>query len=105
MKRGATRARFGGEAYTPVGQTEGPEMGDGLYKDGNPNSTCHMRQVMYEGDDHTKLSPHPSIVKIYQSRCYYAGNEQNSTHDYWMYNFIFGGDGNFSTLPPPSLLL
>lgn len=100
MKHGGKRARYGGEVFTPVGQMQGPEMGDGQYRYGHREAT-HMRQVLYEGNNHIELSPDPSIVKIHQSRCYYAGNEQHSLDDYWMYNFIFGGDGIFTNVPPP----
>ncbi|XP_060200624.1 protein neprosin-like [Lycium barbarum] len=98
LKNAANIAGYGGEVFTPAGEMVSPQMGNGQFLAGLQRSTCHMRQVVYEGDVQ-EFPPDPSIVTTHQSRCYYEGSENNALDDYWVYNFIFGGEGN-CTVPP-----
>ncbi|XP_019069050.2 protein neprosin-like [Solanum lycopersicum] len=93
LRNGSQVVRYGGQAFTPAGQQFSPPMGNGNFEDGNPHTTCHMRQVMYGVGYDQDVQPDESLVQTHQSRCYHEGSQHNAHDDYWDYNFVFGGAG------------
>ncbi|XP_015168855.1 uncharacterized protein [Solanum tuberosum] len=93
LRNGSQVVRYGGQAFTPAGQQYSPPMGNGNFQDGNPHTTCHMRQVLYGVGYNTEVQPDESLVQTHQSRCYHEGSQHNAHDDYWDYNFLFGGGG------------
>uniref|UniRef100_M1DSD0 Neprosin PEP catalytic domain-containing protein n=1 Tax=Solanum tuberosum TaxID=4113 RepID=M1DSD0_SOLTU len=93
LRNGSQVVRYGGQAFTPAGQQYSPPMGNGNFQDGNPHTTCHMRQVLYGVGYNQLVQPDESLVQTHQSRCYHEGSQHNAHDDYWDYNFLFGGGG------------
>ncbi|XP_049369247.1 uncharacterized protein LOC125834107 [Solanum verrucosum] len=93
LRNGSQVVRYGGQAFTPAGEQYSPPMGNGNFQDGNPHTTCHMRQVLYGVGYNQEVQPDESLVQTHQSRCYHEGSQHNVHDDYWDYNFLFGGGG------------
>ncbi|KAK4722045.1 hypothetical protein R3W88_012278 [Solanum pinnatisectum] len=93
LRNGSQVVRYGGQAFTPAGEQYSPPMGNGNFEDGNPHTTCHMRQVLYGVGYNQLVQPDESLVQTHQSRCYHEGSQHNAHDDYWDYNFLFGGGG------------
>ncbi|KAM7459801.1 hypothetical protein LguiA_036216 [Lonicera macranthoides] len=80
--------RWGGQVFSPTSNS--PPMGSGLFKNGNYNKTCYMRQV--KANTANVVDVDNSFVMIAESRCYFTGNN-SFKDDYGRYSFLFGGRG------------
>ncbi|KAK9748768.1 hypothetical protein RND81_02G079200 [Saponaria officinalis] len=85
LQNGATRIRFGGEAYTPKGWSKSPPMGSGRCVPGRRTITAYFEYVTVNG-----VAPqNPQIV---ETRCYYVAYA--GSFEYFLgYGFFYGGTG------------
>ncbi|KAK4429539.1 hypothetical protein Salat_1254500 [Sesamum alatum] len=89
----ADSLRFGGQVFTPSANDIRPQMGSGIFKNGEYDQTCYIRRIRVADETHRYLyAVDNSYISGTDSRCYYEG-DQSFKNENTGYSFVFGGKG------------
>ncbi|KAL0360365.1 UNVERIFIED_CONTAM: hypothetical protein Sradi_3721000 [Sesamum radiatum] len=93
IKDHADSLRFGGQVFTPSPKDNRPQMGSGIFINGEYDRTCYMQHLRVADETHSTLTDvDNSYIGGTDSRCYYEADQSFKNQNVG-YSFLFGGAG------------